>query len=1055
MHLKTLVEGQTSTADSVPTHATVSAWFLGPKAENSEFLQSAFGLIVDRVSKGRIEYFKDDKVFIDEEIKNHPDYKAQLAKIEANLKMLSGLLATHSCPSFSPRYAGHQTFDTTLPAILGYVVGLLYNQNNLSPEIGPLTSWLEYIVGQQLCKMVGYAHNDIASEPDLKISVVEPGDRVGWGHITGSGSVANLESMWVARNLKFYALSLKKAMAQSHPLEFVASTFGVRVYELDKATANMRPTNKLLVQCSSWQLLNLTADQVLGLPGRLSSEYGMSAAFVEKVMEKYIVQTLGKDALEAEFKIAPCRYLISATNHYSWPKAAAITGIGSSNLAEISVDERARMNTKDLDEKLRFCLDNHTAVYAVVAIMGSTEHGAVDPLSEVLALREKYQSLGLSFLVHADAAWGGYFATLTIPDPAAQNLCAVPNANTTEFVPALALMEYTKRELGYLRYADSVTVDPHKTGYIPYPAGGLCYRDERLRFLVTWSSPYLNTDKGGIEAMGVYGVEGSKPGAAACATWLSHRVIGLHENGYGRLLGEAMFTSVKMYSQWATMSLRSNSLVVVPFTKIPAEEDGRPKSEIEQQRNYIQKSIVNRDNYELVNDDVAMALVRRMGSDLMINNFSCNFKIDGKTNTDVDEANYLNRRIYERLSIQKVTDDILERPVIIFSTVFSQAKYQDALTGYKERLGLEGDGDLTTLCNISKTPFPTAGNFVKELADGFQRVAEEEIQNCYRRIQVTPDFHTFVLQGTANPFHLVQLPMFNVGNHRQQLIIKVTIPEKDLKAWNEHRKQHPSAVFTIHNVSKTHLSTILEQGGFSGIITNGLPAVYGPEAQSLEAVPGVPTRITILDIVKKRPLNPAHLDKAYPAQMPFYIYGSLAQTHLDHMLLRAPNAQLSAGNITLKLENMDLSIEAHRRLVEDGLRKGLIAVASAKPEFAMQPFTDAHPPTFFAPWADGISVTLYVDDCDRNGPGLVSHLGKPIATATINLGSNVFADWSLLNDDAALKLDENATETQFTRSTTTRPSSRFLIRPPADEFGRKLAIRQGWKDAVESAAMKV
>jgi hypothetical protein len=39
----------------------------------------------------------------------------------------------------------------------------------------------------------------------------------------------------------------------------------------------------------------------------------------------------------------------------------------------------------------------------------------------------------------------------------------------------------------------------------------------------------------------------SKPGAAACATWLSHRVIGLHENGYGTLLGEAMFTSVKVY----------------------------------------------------------------------------------------------------------------------------------------------------------------------------------------------------------------------------------------------------------------------------------------------------------------------------------------------------------------------------------------------------------------------------------------------------------------------------------------------------------------------------
>jgi glutamate/tyrosine decarboxylase-like PLP-dependent enzyme len=114
--------------------------------------------------------------------------------------------------------------------------------------------------------------------------------------------------------------------------------------------------------------------------------------------------------------------------------------------------------------------------------MGSTEHGAVDPLSEVLALREKYEPLGLYFLVHADAAyvivfycvqgqklnpssrWGGYFKTLTIPDPCASTLRSDSKARTRGFVPALALMEYTERELKYLQYADSVTVDPHKTG---------------------------------------------------------------------------------------------------------------------------------------------------------------------------------------------------------------------------------------------------------------------------------------------------------------------------------------------------------------------------------------------------------------------------------------------------------------------------------------------------------------------------------------------------------------------------------------------------------------
>lgn len=57
----------------------------------------------------------------------------------------------------------------------------------------------------------------------------------------------------------------------------------------------------------------------------------------------------------------------------------------------------------------------------------------------------------------------------------------------------------------------------HRSGYCPYPAGGLCYRDGRMRYLVTWTSPVIfrEADANKGESIGVYGVEGSKPGAAA------------------------------------------------------------------------------------------------------------------------------------------------------------------------------------------------------------------------------------------------------------------------------------------------------------------------------------------------------------------------------------------------------------------------------------------------------------------------------------------------------------------------------------------------------------
>ena len=48
----------------------------------------------------------------------------------------------------------------------------------------------------------------------------------------------------------------------------------------------------------------------------------------------------------------------------------------------------------------------------MVSIMGSTEEGSVDPLGGIIRIRDEFQKKGLSFVVHADAAWGGYFCTM-------------------------------------------------------------------------------------------------------------------------------------------------------------------------------------------------------------------------------------------------------------------------------------------------------------------------------------------------------------------------------------------------------------------------------------------------------------------------------------------------------------------------------------------------------------------------------------------------------------------------------------------------------------------
>jgi hypothetical protein len=230
----------------------------------------------------------------------------------------------------------------------------------------------------------------------------------------------------------------------------------------------------------------------------------------------------------------------------------------------VPVDEQARVDCQALDTFLEERLKLRQAVYAIVVLIGTTEHGSVDPLSEILALRRKYQRLGLSFLIHADAAWGGYFTSMLIPHP------GLTGSKSHLDYATLFVNAHTVNELRHLRYADSVTLDPHKSGYTPFSAGALCYRDGRLRFMVACNSPVIGIEEESLK-MGVYGIEGrsvrlsleslnaskskrgcffftSKPGAAPLAAWLGHEVIGLHSSGFGYLLGQSVFASTKVTS---------------------------------------------------------------------------------------------------------------------------------------------------------------------------------------------------------------------------------------------------------------------------------------------------------------------------------------------------------------------------------------------------------------------------------------------------------------------------------------------------------------------------
>ncbi|MEJ2718525.1 MAG: hypothetical protein P8182_15550, partial [Deltaproteobacteria bacterium] len=102
-----------------------------------------------------------------------------------------------------------------------------------------------------------------------------------------------------------------------------------------------------------------------------------------------------------------------------------------------------------------------------------------------------------------------------------------------------------------LRYVDSITIDPHKLGYVPYPAGAVIFRDGRSKELVAQEAAYAlggrYSKAPGEISIGKYILEGSKPGAVAASVFLSHRVLPPDERGYGRMLGQTIRSARSFY----------------------------------------------------------------------------------------------------------------------------------------------------------------------------------------------------------------------------------------------------------------------------------------------------------------------------------------------------------------------------------------------------------------------------------------------------------------------------------------------------------------------------
>jgi glutamate/tyrosine decarboxylase-like PLP-dependent enzyme len=179
--------------------------------------------------------------------------------------------------------------------------------------------------------------------------------------------------------------------------------------------------------------------------------------------------------------------------HYTHARISGVLGL---RFRSCPSDLSGRMDLAALDRILET-----EEVGTVVATMGTTAVGAVDPLPGLLARRAHHD-----FRIHADAAYGGYFRL-------ADNLAPE-----------------TRDAFAALREVDSLVVDPHKHGLQPYGCGCVLFRDPAIGTLYKHQSPYTYFSSAELH-LGEISLECSRPGAAAVALWATQRLLPLVREG--------------------------------------------------------------------------------------------------------------------------------------------------------------------------------------------------------------------------------------------------------------------------------------------------------------------------------------------------------------------------------------------------------------------------------------------------------------------------------------------------------------------------------------------
>jgi tyrosine decarboxylase/aspartate 1-decarboxylase len=326
---------------------------------------------------------------------NLPPLESTVGNPEALRKVLNDVAVRlrDNYPYFHPQYAGQMLKPPHAVARLAYALAMWINPNNHALDGGRASSAMEKEAVAELARMFGWSSH--------------------LGHLTSGGTMANLEALWIAGELK---------------------------------------------------------------PGMA--------------------------------------VVASTQAHYTHSRISAVLKLPFESMP---ADGQGRMDIAALEQRAKA-----GGVGTVVATLGTTAIGSVDPLPEILRLRDRY-----GFRVHADCAYGGYYVL-------ADNLAP----------PARAAFDR-------LAEVDSIVIDPHKHGLQPYGCGCVLFRDPAVGAHYRHDSPYTYFSSDELH-LGEISLECSRPGAAAVALWATQKLFPLVRGGeFARQLHDCRSAALEFHGHLA------------------------------------------------------------------------------------------------------------------------------------------------------------------------------------------------------------------------------------------------------------------------------------------------------------------------------------------------------------------------------------------------------------------------------------------------------------------------------------------------------------------------